>query len=245
MAACRRSEADQQAQDRRHPRRRYRQRGGAGGHPRAGGGGRALRHRLRLGPSRLVLPALRQDRRHDASRRARADRQARCDLSGRRGLARRARSRLALGPADPHPPRLSAVRESAPRAAVRGPEITARRPQAGRHRLLHRAREQRGRIFLGRRSLLRGHRAGAGGPGGPIHQEGLRPGHALRLRARHDAQAQGGGLRHQVERHLDLHALLGRALRRHRQGVPAGQDQPVPRRHSRRASGAQSRPGST
>ena len=240
-----RSEADQQAQDRRHPRRRHRQRGGAGGHPRAGGGGRPLRHRLRLGPPRLVVPALRQDRRHDAGRRAGADRQARCHLSGRRRLARRARPRLAVGPADPDPPRLPAVREPAPRAAVRGPEITARRPQARRHRLLHRAREQRGRVFLGRRALVRGHRARAGGPGGPVHQEGLRPGHALRLRSGHDAQAQGGGLGHQVERHLHLDALLGRALRRHRQGVPAGQDQPVPRRHPGRPPGAQPAPGST
>ncbi len=161
-----RSESNQQAQDRRHPRRRHRQRGGAGGHPRAGGGGRPLRHRLRLGPSRLVVPALRQDRRHDAGRRAGADRQARRHLPRRRRLARRARPRVAVGPADPDPPRLPAVREPAPRAAVRGPEVAAGRPQARRHRLLHRAREQRGRILLDRRALLRRHRAGAGGPGG-------------------------------------------------------------------------------
>ncbi len=67
--------------------------------------------------------------------------------------------------------------------------------------------------------MFRGHRAGAGGPGGDVHQEGLRPRDALRLQSGHDAQAQGGRLRHQVERHLHLDALLGRALRRHRQGV--------------------------
>ena len=87
--------------------------------------------------------------------------------------------------------------------------------------------------------MYEGTEHGGGHPAGGVHQEGLRPRHALRLRAGHDAQAQGGGLRHQVERHLHLDALLGRALRRHRQGVPAGQDQPVPHRHPDRAPRAQ------
>ena len=38
---------------------------------------------------------------------------------GRRRLARRARPRVAVGPADPDPARLPAVRQPAPRAAVR------------------------------------------------------------------------------------------------------------------------------
>ena len=66
----------------------------------------------------------------------------------------------------------------------------ARRPQAGRHRLLDRAREQRGRVFLRRRPHVCRHRARTGRAAGDVLQARLRSRHALRLRPRHDAQAQ-------------------------------------------------------
>ena len=117
--------------------------------------------------------------------------QARRHLPRRRRLSRRARPRLAVGPADPDPPRLPAVHQPAARAPVRGPASPARRPQAGRHRLLDRAREQRGRVFLDRRPHVRGHRATRRRSSRrSSRKQRLRPRHALRLRAGHDAQAQ-------------------------------------------------------
>ena len=58
------------------------------------------------------------------------------------------------------------------------------------------------------------HRARDRRAAGGVLQARLRPRDALRLRPRHDAQAPRGGVGHQVERHLDLDAVLGRALRR-------------------------------
>ena len=82
----------------------------------------------------------------------------RCGVSRRGRLSRGARPRLAVGPADPAAPQLSAIHQPAPGAAVGRGRIAAEGPRAGRHRFLCRAREQRGRIFLDRRPALRGHR---------------------------------------------------------------------------------------
>ena len=71
----------------------------------------------------------------------------------RRDPARRGRvsggagSRLALGAADPDPPRLRPVREPAAVPADAGRAHAAGRPHRGGHRLLRRAREHRGRVF--------------------------------------------------------------------------------------------------
>ena len=57
------------------------------------------------------------------------------------------------------PPRVRPVHQSAPGAADARRAVAARQSQAGRHRLLGRAREHRGRIFGGRRPDVRRHRA--------------------------------------------------------------------------------------
>ena len=100
-----------------------------------------------------------------------ADPPPRRDLPRRRGLPRRAGPRLALGPADPDPPRVPAVREPASGAPHARRAEPARRPQARRHRLLGRAREQRGRVFLDRRAHVRGHRAGVRAAALGVHED--------------------------------------------------------------------------
>ena len=107
----------------------------------------------------------------------------RLGLSRRGRLSRRARSHLAVGAADPVAARVPAIRQLAPGAAPRRGRHAAEEPRARRHRFLCRAREQRGRIFLGRRPALRGHRIRDGDAAGGVHPPRLRPGHALRLRA--------------------------------------------------------------
>ena len=76
---------------------------------------------------------LRQDRQDDAGRRHGAAQGVREHLPRRRRLAGRARPRLAVGPADPDPPRLRRVREPAPGAPVRGRAVR-RSPTASRAR---------------------------------------------------------------------------------------------------------------
>ena len=84
-----------------------------------------------------------------------------------------------------------------------------------RHRLLRRAREHRGRVLLGRRPHVPGHRARVRRPAGDLHAQRHRPRDAIRLRAGEDTRPkQARDHRHQVERHHHHHALLGRALRR-------------------------------
>ena len=75
-------------------------------------------------------------------------RKSRRDLLRRGRLAGDgARPRLAVGFADPLPPRVRPVREPAPGAADAGVPLPAGGPQAGRHRFLRRAREHRGRVL--------------------------------------------------------------------------------------------------
>jgi tartrate dehydrogenase/decarboxylase/D-malate dehydrogenase len=71
---------------------------------------------------------------------------SRLDLPRRRRLARRARPRLAVGPADPDPPQFDQYVNLRPCKLMPG-RSPAREPQARRHRLLRRAREHRGRVF--------------------------------------------------------------------------------------------------
>ena len=215
------------------PRRRHRQRGHARGDARAGGRRPALRYRLRLAALRLELRDLRHDRADDAGGRHRTAAPLRRDPAGRRGLSRRAGPRLALGPPDPAAPGLPAIRQPAPDQAAAGRFHAARGPQPGRHRLRHRAREQRGRVLRDGRAHLCRHRAGGGGAGERLHPPGRRPGDGLRLRAR--AQAAGPcRLRHQVQRHHPHHALLGRALRGVCRALPRRRDRELPHRHPER-----------
>ncbi len=111
---------------------------------------------------------------------------------------------------------------------VRSP-LAGRGP--GRHRHAGRAREQRGRVLGDRRSPLPRLTGRAGHAAGGVHQEGLRPRHALRLRARDATAPAPRDLGHQEQRHHPQHAVLGRALRRHRPGIPDGEDRSVPHRH--------------
>ena len=95
--------------------------------------GAALQLRARVHRFRLVVRPLRQDRQDDAGRRHGDAEGVREHLPRRRRLAGRARSRLAVGPADPDPPRLRRVREPAARAPVRG-RADRRSPTASRAR---------------------------------------------------------------------------------------------------------------
>ena len=174
--------------------------------------GAALRLRPRMARIRLELRNLRENRPHDAGRRARPAAALRRDLPRRGRLSRRAGPCLALGVADPDAPQLPAIHQSAPGAADGRGRVAAEGPRARRHRFLCRAREQRGRIFLDRRPALRGHRPRDGDAAGGLHAARLRPGHALRLRAGpHPQEARDLG--DQVERHHSYDAVLGRALR--------------------------------
>ena len=103
---------------------------------------------------RLELRALRQDRPDDARGRARAAPRRSRRSSSARWAARRARPRLAVGPAHPHPPGLPAVRQPAPGAPAQGRALAARGPDARRHRHADRAGEQRGRVLGDRRPAL-------------------------------------------------------------------------------------------
>ena len=133
----------------------------ARGRARAGGRGEEIRLRAAPGPFRFrLLRLLREARPDDAGGLEGADRQARRDLLRRGRLAGEgARPHLAVGLADPVPPRVRPVRQSAPGAADARRAVAARRPQARRHRLLGGAREHRGRVFGDRRPHVRRHRA--------------------------------------------------------------------------------------
>ena len=93
--------------------------------------GRRFNFRARVHRLRLVVRSLAQDRQDDAGRRHGAAQGVREHLPRRRRLAGRARSRLAVGPADPDPPRLRPVRQPAPGAPVRGRAVR-RSPTASR-----------------------------------------------------------------------------------------------------------------
>ena len=225
---------------------------GIGKEVRAGGRARARSRRRAASTSSSSSPistgraiACCQDRQDDAGRRHGAAQGFREHLPGRRRLAGRARPRLAVGPADPDPPRLRRVREPAPVRLFEGVPCAARQPQAGRHRLLGGAREHRGRVQLGRRPHVPGHRERVRHPGGDLHPQGRRSRAEVRLRVRAHDQEEARDLGHQVERHHPHHAVLGRALRRDEQELSGHQGGPVPHRHPDGAFRAQSRTGST
>ena len=96
----------------------------------------------------------------------------------------------------------------------------AREPQAGRHRFRRRPREHRGRILVGRRPDVRGHRARDRVPGVGVLAQGRGPHPRVRIRARRQAPCEAPDVRDQVERHLDHDAVLGRALPRNGGAVP-------------------------
>ena len=134
--------------------------------------------------------------------------------------------RLALGTVDPDPARLPSVRQPATRAAAEGGQVAARRTRARGHRHGDRAREQRRRVLGDRRAPLPGHAGGARRPAVGLHAPGLRPHHALRVRAGDEAAAPPRDVGDQVERDHPQHAVLGRALRGHRDGISERQDRP-------------------
>ena len=182
------------------------------------------------------LRLLRKARPHDAGGLEGTDRQARRHLFRRRRHARpRARPRLALGLADPVPPRIRPVHQSAPGAADAGRALPARQPQAWRHRLLGGAREHRGRIFRHRRQDVPRHRARGGGAGNRHEPHRRRPRLEIRLRARPLDAEEAPHLRDQIERHRHHHAVLGRAREGNGEGLPGREVEPVPHRHSHRA----------
>ena len=159
-----------------------------------------------------ILRLLRKARPHDAGGLEGADRPARRHLFRRRRHAGpRARPHLAVGLADPVPPRIRPVHQSAPGAADARRALPARQPQARRHRLLGGAREHRGRIFRHRRQDVSRHRARGGGAGNGHEPHRRRPRAQIRLRARALHAEEAPHLRHQVERHRHHHAVLGRA----------------------------------
>ena len=104
-------------------------------------------------------------------------------------------------------------------------------PRARRHRLRRGAREQRGRVFLGRRSHVRRHRRRGRRAAEHLHPKRRRPHPALRVRACPRPPEEAPDLRHQVERHRHHHAVLGRTLRRHGEELPRRAHRSVPHRH--------------
>ena len=70
-----------------------------------------------------------------------------------------------------------------------------------------------GEYSLGRRAHVRRHRARGGDPGDRDDPGRHRPGAHVRLQPRPEPPAKAPDLGHEVERHLDHHALLGRACR--------------------------------
>ena len=199
--------------DRGHSRRRHRQGSDAGGPARAGGSGEKARRRRAFRPFRLrLLGLLREARPDDAGRLEGADRQARRDLFRRGRLARQdSGSRFAVGLADQVPPRVRPVRQSAPGAADARRAVAAGEPQARRHRFLGGAREHRRRIFLRRRPHVPGHRARIRDAADRDDAHRRRPHPEVRVRAGAVAAEEASDLGDQVQRHLDHHALLGRA----------------------------------
>ena len=152
-----------------HRRRRHRARSRAGGHRGARSGRAALRLRPGMARIRLELRNLCENRPHDAGRRARPAAALRLGISRRGRLSRRAGPCLAVGVVDPAAPQLPAIYQSAPGAADGRRRIAAEGARSRRHRFLCRAREQRGRVFLGRRPALRGHRPRNGDAAGRLH----------------------------------------------------------------------------
>ena len=106
---------------------------------------------------------------------------------------------------------------------------------AGRHRLLDRPREHRGRILGGRRSHVRRHRARSLHAAVDVHAQGHRSHPALCLRAGVEAPEEARDVGDEVQRNIDHDAVLGRACRRHGQQLSRRAVGQVPHRHPHRA----------
>ena len=122
-------------------------------------------------------------------------------------------SHFVVGIADQVPPRIRPVRQPAPGAADARRAVAARQPQARRYRFLGGAREHRGRIFLGRRTHVPGHRPRIRHPADRDDPGRRRPHPEVRVRAGAVAAEEAPDLGDQVQRHFDHHAVLGRARR--------------------------------
>ena len=109
------------------------------------------------------------------------------------------------------------------------------RAHRGGYRLLRGAREHRGRVFLGGRADVPGHRAGVCLAAERVHPPRRRSCAALRLRAGAKPPETAPDLGHQVERHHHHHAIMGRTLRGDGASVSGGAHRPVSYRHPVRA----------
>ena len=141
------------------------------------------------------------DRLDDAGRRAGPAGEVRLGAAGRGRLAGRAGSRVAVGPADPDPPRLRPVCEPAAVQAAARRAHAAGRPHRGRHRFLCRARKYRGRILVRRRPHVRRHRPRVRVAAERVLPRRHRPHPEIRLRTGDDAAEEASDVGHQVERH--------------------------------------------
>ena len=102
---------------------------------------------------------------------------------------------------------------------LKGVQVAAGRTRPRGHRHADRAREQRGRVLRDRRAPLPRNAGGARRAAVGLHAQGHRPHHALRVRAGDEAAAPPRDVGDQIERHHPQHAVLGRALRGHREGL--------------------------
>ena len=163
------------------------------------------------------------------------DRQARRDLFRRGRLAgENPRSHFVVGIADQVSPGVRPVRQSAPGAADAGRAVAARRPQARRYRFLGGARKHRRRIFLRRRADVPGYRARIRHPADGDDPDRRRSHPEVRVRSGAVAAEEASDLGDQVQRHLDHHALLGRARGGDGEKISRGEVGQVSHRHSHR-----------
>ena len=128
-----------------------------------------------------------------------------------------------------------------------GVPLAARRPQAGRHRLLRRAREHRGRVLRGRRPhASRAPSASSSSQQTRLHATRHRPHHALRLRARRrprpkqhvTSATKSNGISITMPYWDERFDGDGR-------GLPGRDDRPVPHRHPDARTSCSIRTGST
>ena len=174
---------------------------------------RAPELRPRGADVRLGLGSLPPHRTHDARGRPGSAARIRCHLFRRGRRPGHPGRRHALGPAPGDLPGLRSVRQRASGAPAARREEPAAGRRAGRSRLDRGAREHRGRVRRRRRPgaprPARGGRHRARG----VHARGLRPDHALCLRARPHPPEEAAHPGHQVERPAPRHGAVGRDLR--------------------------------
>jgi hypothetical protein len=111
-----------------------------------------------------------------------------------------------------------------------------------RHRLLHRARGHRRRVFERRWPDVPGHRTRVCGPAKHLHASRCRPHHEIRLRTGAETCQETPDLGDEIEWHRHFDAVLGRTFCRDGQAVPRGTDRRLSHRHSDRALRPQSGP---